>query len=607
MINRHRMCCLTLIAALCASVLGATPARAAEPKDALKLVPEDAWGFVLLRSLETIDERAAFLQQTLSLPIPPTVTPFAMMPLGITPGAENPLDMKSPVCIAVLDVQKFGAEDESNAAVVIAPAADPAALLKKFNAEEPTDGVCKCTIVGNPAFAAIRDKWVILGKSQDCVTRVLKSKKGMNESIASSRMKVLGQSDIYVSASVHAIMGAYKDVVSNYMQGMAAVMGPQGGQLKNIQKIMEEVGYFDLATTIGRDGISLQFLFDAKKDSDFDKLIRATKNSSDSLISVLPKDMFLLTMGNCGGYNEHAMKFSDANPISGMLAGIQGAEFDEKVAKDLDAEVQKIGKNTVGWAMSISALDGAATDGMFGFTAVIETKNSEEYMSSLRKCWEILWELSTGEEMKEAREFLTHKKDAESVGDRKVDVITLDVKGISEKHESDEDDIKTMENILGKDISVRFGATDSTHIVVTFGGGKARYETCCKAASAGKSGSLATDKGITAVSPSLPSPRSVEGYVAVDNIIQVAKKVMKVMGEEDEIPSTTTIDAPFAFSMQSEGGVMRGDLHVPTKLIVSIKKMMDDKAKSDAMSAFDEDEEDDSEGEEGSEDDSSEE
>ncbi len=593
MFNRHRMCSWTLAVAMSATMLFAGSVRASEPKDALKLVPEDAWGFVILRSLDTIDQRASHFQQLLNIPIPGQVTPFAMMPLGIMPGPENPIDMKSPVCVAMMDVQKFGAEDPSNAAVLIAPAKDPEALLKKFQAEEPTDGIHKCTVMQFPAYAAVRDGFVIVGKSQDCVTRVLKSKKGMDGTIAESRLKVLGESDIYVSASLSAVMGAYRELINSSLEGMAAVMGPQGGQLKLYQKMLEEISYFDVATTIDKDGVSLRLLIDAKKDSDFDKMVRAIKSSTGSLLKALPKEKFLFAVANCGGYNEHMEKFAESNPISSLVAaGGDSAMLDEKVAKALDEEVQKITKNTVSSAVSISALSGTS-EGMFGLTIVVETKDSEQYMNSLRKCWEHVWKISSDEEFKKVQEFLTHKADAESVGDHKVDTITLNLKGVADEQEMDEDDVKSFERVLGKDLSLRFGAVDSTHVVMTFGGGKARHELACKASKADKGDSLASDKGISEVSEQLPSPRFVEGYFAIDNIMQVVKAVLKEVGEDDEeFPTAVTIDAPLAFSAQQSGSVMRGDLHIPTKLIVAVKKIYDDQAKAQAMSAFDEEDED---------------
>ncbi|MBK8270434.1 MAG: hypothetical protein IPK83_19920 [Planctomycetes bacterium] len=229
---------------------------------------------------------------------------------------------------------------------------------------------------------------------------------------------------------------------------------------------------------------------------------------------------------------------------------------------------------------------------MFGLTMVIETKDADGFVSSMRTIWENVWKLSTDEEVAEVKEFFVHKADAESIGDAKVDTVSLKVQEMADKTEMDEDDMKSFETIMGKEVVFRFGAADSKHVVLTFGGGKARHETACKAAMGGSSGSLSADKGISAVSSNLPSPRSAEFYIAIDNIMQVAKAVAKVAGEEEEIPfDVPTLDAPIAISTVQDGGVQRGDLFVPTKLIVASKKMIEDQMKANQMEGFDEEDE----------------
>lgn len=585
-----------LMAAVALASMGAPSVRASEPKDMLKLVPEDAWGFVMLRSLGTIDERAAYLKELLGIDaMPPQLTPMGLMMIGVGPGAENPIDMKSPVCIALMDVQKFGAAegapmpDPGKAAVLIAPAKDSAGLLKLFNAEEAKDGVSNCTVGGFPAFAAVKDDFVILGQNKDCVTRVLKSSKSAGAVIPESRVKVLTDSDVFVSIALGSVMEAYKQEISGFLQGMGPAMGiaPKDGE--RFQAMFAQMSAVDFSINIAKEGLRLRYLVEAKKGSDLEKMVQATKSSSESLLTVLPKEKYLLALGGMATYSEHAEKFGDPNMVGSMLRQMQAEGIDEKAVKSIDAELQKMLKNMSRTAICISALPEGGEDGMFGLTVIAETKDADGFVASVRSIWENAWKLSTDKEFVDAKEFFVHKADAETIGGAKVDTLSLKMQEMADKSEMDEDELKSFQSVMGKEIVFRFGAADSKHVVCTFGGGKARHEAACKAIKGAMGGSLAEDKGIASTASQLPSPRSMEGYIAVDNILQVAKAVAKVVGEEEEIPfDAPTLDAPVALSASVDGGVQRGDLFVPTKLIVAIKKMIEDQMKASAMSEFDE-------------------
>src|SRR5207247_1386048 len=99
-LNRTRHFCLLIATAL----LLAPQAYAAGPKDLLEMVPDDAWGFAIAKSLNQVDATAARLKDALGLPIQVPVTPKALEQLKL---ADAGIDMASPVCAIMLNVQKM--------------------------------------------------------------------------------------------------------------------------------------------------------------------------------------------------------------------------------------------------------------------------------------------------------------------------------------------------------------------------------------------------------------------------------------------------------------------------------------------------------------------
>lgn len=587
---RRQMFTLSLLGAFCATLLTAPYARAAGLKDTLNLIPKDAWAFMMLRSAETADKKIAELSKLLKLNFQGRLAPMLAGPpfnLG------DAIDTKSPICLVMMDVQKAG-NNPGQAIAVIVPANDPKALLKKIGAEEPKDGVCKCLLMGQASYAAIKDKFVIVGQNQDCVSQVSKAKKNVGEGFGETRLAALTKSDIYISLSIRAAITAYKDTfIMPFVQMMQATASPGSQDLQKAVKMFMEMTSVDVAMTMDKEGFSLRTLITPQADSDFEKWLKDTKSTSDSLLAILPKEKYLFTAGGLGGYSEHAEKFGSQSPLSAIIAAGQLTGVNEKAIKSIDDELLKMTKNTRASAISVSALP-SGEHGMFGLTIAIEAKDPGEYLKGIRKVYNTLWTLSDDEDFGAIKELFAHTENAETIDGNKVDTITLKSKEFAELSELDDEDMKAMQTIFGKNLMVRFGAVGDKHFVFSFGGGKKRYEKICKAVlSSGDS--LSDDKGIGALSNKLISPRSTEMYIAVDNILEAIKSVATLMGEEEEVDfEVPAINAPLAMGAAQLGNVMQVDIVVPMKLITSVKKLIDDIQKAE-MEAFDEEEEEDEE------------
>lgn len=567
--------------ALVAAVANIPTARATTPKDVLDMVPADAWGFIIASSLDNIDAKATKFGESFGIPVPEGITNVALATLNL----GDTVDRKSPVCAVMMDAQKYAGPDK--AAVLLIGAEDPKALLEKLGAEEATDGVSKCMVMGDAAYAAIKKKVVILGPSQDCVTKVAKSTKTMGDDLAKARMAVLDKSDIYLSISLAAVVNTYKDQFLPMVQMMAAASDPDGKGIKRMVKALTEIAAFDLAMSFDDGGMALRMLVAPVKDSDMHKVISDTKNTSDPLLAGLPKEEYLLTLGSLGGQSEHAAKFASETPIGDVIkmAHLEGLDADS--IKALDAEIVKLQKSIVRYAACICALP-AESDGMFGLTLVAETENAGKFVEGVRKAYESAWKVTSDEEVAEVKKCITHKPDAETVAGNKVDTITVDLAKFAEMQESDAAELKQVETLLGKELVIRFGAGDDKRVIIAFGGGKQRYEHVCNSLKS-SADSLTGDKGIGEVSGQLPSPRASEMYVAVDNILKLVNKVSKAMGEEPMPFEVPTVNAPLAGSSTVQDDVMRMDFIVPMKLIKAGKEAYDKYAATMASDDFDED------------------
>lgn len=581
MLIRNRRLLPTLALILGTSILLPQTARAVTPKELLEHVPADAWGFLMVGSLDALDAKATMLGETLGMPIPPQVSNMALASLGI--GEE--IDRKSPICAVMMDAQKFPGADK--AAVLILVATNTKGLLEKLQGQEGADGITKCTVMGEPAFAAVKKNIIILGPDQDCVTKVAKSSKTLGQKFAKARLAAMEKSDVYLSISLSAVTGAYKDMWMPMMQMMLAPTDPEGKGVKQLTKALNETAALDICLNFDESGFALRVLIDAVADSDLQKLLADEKSTSSPLLAGLPKETFLLAMGSKASNSEHAAKFSSGTPLLDMMKMVQMEGLDMKAVESLDKEFVKLQKMIRHYAFCVGSLPEGA-DGIIAVTMVAEVENSKDFISGVRDAYTSAWKVTDDEDVAAIKEAIQHKADAETIGDNKVDTITFAVDKLAELDEDGSGDVKHVQAIFGKEMTLRFGASGDKHVVITWGGGKGRYENTCKAiASSGDM--LASDKGITDMSGQLPSPRTSEGFIAVDSMLQTVKRGMKAVGEEDDFPiDIPTIDAPIAGSTTVQDNVMRIDFVVPMKLIKASKEAYDKYAATAGEEDFDE-------------------
>lgn len=577
----------TVTCLLTALAIGST-AQASGVKETLELIPSDAWGFVMIRSLDQLDSTASRLQQSLGLPIPPQISAMALAPLNLV----DAVDMTRPVCVVVLDVQKMGGMNE--AAVAIVPAKDPKAVLEKLSAEpSEEEGVSRVTVMGEPGFAAVKGKAVIIGPGQDAVTKVAKSKKTIASAVSAGRTNAMSASDVYMSISLGAVSTAYKDMAMPFLQMAMAAQDPTGETAQNIMKMFTEVASFDLGLTFNDDGLAVVARITPKAEGDLEKMIAADQGTEDALLAVLPKDKYLFSLGSTINHSDVGKTAGSDKPISGLLKSMRlpGATPEQLAA--MDKEYLKLHKNLKRVALSFSALEDTA-EGMIGLAIVAETNDSAAFVESLRKLFTTAMGLSDDEDFVAIKKHIVHKADAETVGGGKADTIEIRVDEIADATDGDKGDVEKMKKVLGSDMRIRFGAVGDNHVVLSMGGGKKRFEKI--ATGAKSSGGLSTDAGIAAVSKGLPAKKVAEMYFAVDHIMQTVKKVAAVVGEEDEVPfDMPTLHAPVAVTSAVEDTASRIDFVVPMKLIKACKEMFEKYSAAEAADMADDGDESDSE------------
>jgi hypothetical protein len=269
-----------------------------------------------------------------------------------------------------------------------------------------------------------------------------------------------------------------------------------------------------------------------------------------------------------------------------FLFGLAGTEI-EGVDKEKLSKLQGLVKDLIG---SMRAARGTldllapGPDGLFGFALVIETADSERWLTMLNESTGVGKELvmqaakaqalKEGEDEKEAEEFvnaITYTKDVETVSGAKVSHLKVDFEKYAKMNEADEEEIEEARKVIGKDgLLLRVAAADAKNVVLSFGGGEARLTQFLGAAKSSEA-PLAKSAGIEKVSTYLPKERAAVVYFAVDRILERVKEIQKFMEEEPLPIQVPPIHAPAAMAVTGGDGWAQYDIFLPTELMLAGK------------------------------------
>jgi len=590
--NRLRVYAVTasVLFLLAASTRSVLADRAASQKTLMEAIPAEAWGFLAIPSLENLDAKVAMLNKQLGVNIPPIVQAGAGQ-LGLT----EELNGKGGLAIVSLDYKKYAQTGPQNSLVLLMPANDPDAMLKKLAASAPgaddgaaeggddkaakpdagaDDGVVRAGMMGMPVFATKRGSFVIIGTSKDACVSVAKSKKSLAETIEKQRLDTFAKADIIISFAAASWMKQFDDQIKNITSMMAMAAGPQGAQasqgINELITMLGQVESADVCLLIEQSGVGLVGLGTPQAGSDLAKTLKTRKPQTESFLNRLPLDKFAFTFGMLAQDPAKVDEKQAQEAIQQVLSsfGLQ-EKIDEAKLKEYVAEAVATGKLFGQTSMSINVLpDGA--DGIVNASLVMECKDTDDAMKRFGKMVTLAKGLSEDEEFKKFAAAVEYKAASETLAGAKVDTVVVDLKKLSDQVEPE--DAEAINKIVGKDgLTLRFAPAGKSHIILSLGGGKACCEKLIKTAET-KSGGLNDDAGIIRVGKHLPSSKTGEFYVAVDSIVDAIQRVMTAVGEEEGVPfKLGKVNAPLAASTTVDSNSSRLDIFVPMELITSVK------------------------------------
>jgi hypothetical protein len=170
------------------------------------------------------------------------------------------------------------------------------------------------------------------------------------------------------------------------------------------------------------------------------------------------------------------------------------------------------------------------------------------------------------------------KEKAESIEGATVDHFVVDIDKLprDENGNPNAEDIEKIKSFVGKEgVLIRVAAMADNHVVVTFGGGQKRFSQVLELAAKDDPG-LAQTPTLRVVTARLPKgPRLVEGYLALDQLLDFVMTTAAQMGQPIPIPLQLRNAAPIAFTVTKVTDTSQEtQVLVPMELMVSVKDLI---------------------------------
>ncbi len=519
----------------------------------LSAVPDDAWAVLAVRNMADLDKKLGALGQQLNLP---PISPLGMLKgnMGLVAGVNDDASM----AMALMPLPAMIPDEFTKNLVLFVPTTDVTELVKTMEPEDAGDGLTKVMFAYQPSYVARKGDFAVISTNKDLVKRVADSKGRYGAKMSPHQLKRFAEDDVSLIASMDA--AASSDVFKPFI-GMMAQGGMDPATVTDMRSL--QVGL-----RVDSKGVRLGWFSDAKPGSKLAEVMAAQTATDKSLLTGLPKEKYALALGLVLSKeaSAEASKMLET-ALSGVFAraGPDGEAF----AKLLQPAMSML-RHTRSASVCVSALP-EGPNGLLGLTKVVTFEGGvSACMAELRKMVDTINDvLASGDREPKMTGLLELRPAAEQVDGQDVTHLLINVDKVPDLDDSAKASITSVFGAEG--LLFRLAPGGGDRVVVTFGGGPTRLKEVMALAEEGKS-PLDEDAGIVKARHSLPKERSMEAFIAVENVVALIKSIGNATASPPLPITMPEINAPIAVASAPIAKTgSQSEFYLPIETITAIK------------------------------------
>lgn len=555
---RMRMC-LAVAALAVASFLSTSSLQAG---DAIKMVPADALGLVVIDRLDALDAKVGKATEGLGLPLP-----GPLMALQFVPGLTDCLDKESPIVAAVLK----GAEPGDDPVVVAyVPVKDFEAFTKLLGGEQEDD-VVRLTVPAKPMLVAEKDGYALLVPEDEkqVLTRALESKGGLAK-VLDDDLAWVEQRDVAAVMTDTGISVFCDKLVEGIEVAQQAVLA-QGNDQLGAAEILNV--YKKAFALIDQELESAAVGLDVQESGDLVLRVRkrflpAGQFAQCLAVSALPSDMLAglptepFVMAGGSQFSPAMGKLMMDYSVEVMKAASKLYGISEEQAEQMLESSAPMMADMQSLAMMFTV--GSPDDTIYArMVGVMKTGNAQKYMEAYEK-----YLLEFSEMMKNSKGIFSMAMDSKPLDIDGCKGVVISMKMPEKLLGGAPNAAAMVEKMIGPDGKVRvFVVAADEHNVLL---GYTNKKLLRKAIAALRSGeSVSQEESVKQTGAKLDAGNFGQGYFSPAGLIDFINDTISTVGGDDQefrlpaFPKTP----PVAWSANAEGATVDAQIVVPGEMI----------------------------------------
>lgn len=554
-----------LVAAVVCGML-ACGSTAAAGEEILKLIPDDAFGFAIVRSVNTVDAKIGAFARAAGLPVPPVAESLGKM-LKIDGG----VDMDRPAAVVLME----GKSSDRPAAVLLIPTSDLEALVANWGPEKGDDDVWKVRVGPAASLCVRKGGYAVIAEARDeaAMKRLLAAKTDMVEETTPWHEWGAKQ-DLVVFVSKTGWKEAYRrgcEQMTKAVDSLPEANAQQKqakaglGVYRDLFKgVGAEVECFAVGLTVDDDAV-LTVTNKAKlvEGGTLENSLKDMPRPPENMLVGLPNEPFVFAGAGTidKGIMEEMMKFSFAmmKGMPGMMGGT-----DEQNKKLMELSMRTV-KDMTGMGM-VFGIPKEGETFLGGMGGVIWTKDADAYIENYSVQIEKMAELA--KEVPSASWFkgmTLEKGDIEGIPGWKV---SFNLTGMMEAMQQEPQAVEMMKRMYGGSgkMTAYFAVVGKEYVVYTYSPGMLKSAI---AAIKDADKSLSASKEVATVADKLMEDPGWVGYLSPTGIIAMVNTTMKNIGQSIQLPDFPKT-TPLGFAAKYEDGMFTKQLVIVPQTVKDV-------------------------------------
>ena len=569
-----------LLPVLLLAVIAAPTARAAE--NVLTLVPDDAWGFAVVKNVGEVDGKIEKLGERLGRPVPSLLAMFRDK-TGIGMGLDAAGDM-------LLIVVPPDGERNVPRLLMVVPVTDYQTFVEQFEGDT-SDTIGVVEVAGEDVLVAHRSGYAVFTamESKVLLDEFLEREAKLAPQIA-SLAEWLTENDVAAIVLPAGVKAAMDKAIEAIEQGRAMFQmmganaeGQQAQQAQQVMEMMEVAGQLctDLKSEVavyavgaradGEDNIFLSERVQATPDGQFAEWIKAFEPAEVNYLASLPAGPFVFAGG--GAVPQKVMEALTRWSFEMMKSNpaMYGVELSDEDIEKL-TEISLASMKSVRW-MSFVMRPGEADESFYStLSGVIGVEDASRYLAEYQKAIEAWVDIMKRAEVKPLMKM--DVTEVEVAGARALK-IGADMSGMIEAQPMPQTK-QLLEQMMGKGgrLDAYIVAADERTIVLGYVS-EEKVAGVVKNLEAGGA-NLSQDAEVAETAKLLPGDAQMVGYLSPRGAVAMANRFMTMManGMGDQMPLVEIPDfpetPPLGFTAKVVAGGIEAKSVVPGKVLEAL-------------------------------------